>query len=1134
MGDADPNSDDLGEGAEDLLARILSAIESNRPIVFLLGSALTMPSSPGVAGIPGVPGIVQLLEEELRGRGGRAFDEAATRARETKNHAERAKYFAEAYRLGFTAVMRRGGGQDAANRVIRRAVLKGHAPLDDAAVANSDRACEALVDPPASGWLPLRDSVTALGQLLHSDPKRFPRVLTTNFDPLIEVAVMRAGGQIRATVLARDGNFLQHRGSSTHVVYVHGHWCWADTLHTEAQLGGARPVLEAALPHALESALVVVLGYGGWDDVVMRALATVSADESSKLDIVWGFYKGKVPEVVRQLKPAGERFQAYEHVDMHRLLPRLRDRLLAQQGDGPNTQGLPRIQPAWLETPYRELSSQHFPPPGFQLLRAEHRVVGMSGRDDLLDDFTAWCVGSGLRIRLVTASGGVGKSRLLRELCHQRIEEGWTAGLLRKSIDHDELASIVRSGQPLMFAVDYAENWGDALVEFLREVAAYRESSTQIRIVLAARAQAEWWKTLPLQVETLWDLFEGADIVHPIEGIANVEESWTNAVESFSSHRKNTAHTIDTPPRTTLNRWMEEGILTLHTAALLAVDGDRPAPDASVEMLFDTLLRREAERYWKPKAAELVGPSVANVDEVLRTVACVGTLVGPLRSREEARAVLGRTPGLRGLDDACLDALARVFKDLYPGSDHEEFALPRVQPDRVGERLVATQLEREPSIAKVPFATDDLNLAEPALRVLGRAATWHPILVELIKTIAQDQPRILARAWVAVAADEAWAASLAPSIESTFGELELLTPDEADALLNRLPVETVALRGFAASLAARAVESLPVAEVRASAAVEARLEFGRRLGRLGTRLEAVGRRQEALSACEEAVAHFRELARWNPGEFQPDLATAVSNLAVPLFELENPERALAATLEAVTIRRTLAKRHPETFKSELAASLSNLGLLLTRLGRPKEALSPTREAVQLRRAVATPGMPTPDLALSLNALGNVLRLLAPAEDALAPMQESVAYFRELVEQRPDAFTPDLSMSLNTLGACLASSGRPKEALVALDEAAVLCRPLAQQRPDAFAPKLATILGARGSVCKSANMYAEALDAFAEGVRLVSRLSDRLPEISKRLLPALLSDVREVCQAAGLPAPEDLLPLLESLNDRSSS
>ncbi|WP_293275272.1 tetratricopeptide repeat protein [Nannocystis sp.] len=329
----------------------------------------------------------------------------------------------------------------------------------------------------------------------------------------------------------------------------------------------------------------------------------------------------------------------------------------------------------------------------------------------------------------------------------------------------------------------------------------------------------------------------------------------------------------------------------------------------------------------------LVGDGFANRDKVLSTVACIATLVGPLGSVEQARAVLVRTPGLGGQPEATLDGLAAVFASLYPGAGGEPCALPPVQPDRIGERLVATQLASTPSLADLPFEGSESSLAEQALRVLGRAARWQPGLVPRLEALARRHTAPFVRAWLAVAPEESWAPTHAERLEAALGGLEAMTPDEADALARPLPLGSVALRGVAVLLAERAAEGTPTTGTWESATPDELAGRARRLRDKGSHLSEVGRREEALASTGEAVKLYRKLAAARPDAFEPDLASSLNNLGTMQSAVGQREEALASTGEAVKLYRKLAAARPDAFEPDLASSLNNLGSMQSAVGQ---------------------------------------------------------------------------------------------------------------------------------------------------------------------------------------------------------
>ena len=150
--------------------------------------------------------------------------------------------------------------------------------------------CKAL-EGNLDAWV-LPSTVDLFGKLLVTYSDTFGgAVLTTNFDPLIELSLMRHGGRYYRTVLHGDGSLGQTVAEGTHVVHLHGYWYGADTLHTPQQLGHPRPQLRRSLASVIEASTLVVVGYSGWDDVITRTLVDLLADSSRNPEIMWAFHE---------------------------------------------------------------------------------------------------------------------------------------------------------------------------------------------------------------------------------------------------------------------------------------------------------------------------------------------------------------------------------------------------------------------------------------------------------------------------------------------------------------------------------------------------------------------------------------------------------------------------------------------------------------------------------------------------------------------------------------------------------------------------------------------------------------------------------------------------------------------------
>ncbi|MFC5741588.1 SIR2 family protein [Dyella tabacisoli] len=321
MSNSGPHFHDM----EVLLERIVHA---SREIVFFFGSALSFPEAPDAPGVPSVSGVLDLVEKALRDSP-QAF---------TPVH--QAQEPSDAYQIAF-AQLQAFRGQDAANDVIRQAVIRARKPPASHSTKVEapnwkDPELGKALDADLAGWY-LRPSLKALGQLLANHPGRLGRtVLTTNFDPLIQVAVQTAGGGYSRTMLHADGTLGQTEGSGVQIVHLHGFWHGTDTLHVPAQIAQPRPNLKRSLERLLQNRTLVIMGSGGWDDIFMSSLSDLITDNELNPDILWAFHESgeleishKYSRVLAKLGPAVARARAqfFAGIDLHEFFPHLLDRL---------------------------------------------------------------------------------------------------------------------------------------------------------------------------------------------------------------------------------------------------------------------------------------------------------------------------------------------------------------------------------------------------------------------------------------------------------------------------------------------------------------------------------------------------------------------------------------------------------------------------------------------------------------------------------------------------------------------------------------------------------------------------------------------------------------------------------------
>ena len=308
------------DDADGLIERLIHA---ERPVAFLVGSPLTMPVERNGPGVPGVDAMLGMIGDRFGATTGRW----TARGRRLRFEGKLAEVPpGRRYQTAFEYLIQRNSGVDEANRVVRDAVLR--ARVDEWEGDAEEAAVLAGLEGDVAGWH-LGPGVKALGQILAGVDRRFGRlVLTTNFDPLVEVAVRAAGGEAQTVVAVGEVPIDVSLARGTLVVHLHGFWR-GETLHTPQQLTVDRVALRRSLARILDEYTLVVMAYGGWQDVIAATVADLAADVQSKPDVLWCFYGRDVDAIVAGWPALFDgrlrgRMVCYAGIDCHDVLPRLR------------------------------------------------------------------------------------------------------------------------------------------------------------------------------------------------------------------------------------------------------------------------------------------------------------------------------------------------------------------------------------------------------------------------------------------------------------------------------------------------------------------------------------------------------------------------------------------------------------------------------------------------------------------------------------------------------------------------------------------------------------------------------------------------------------------------------------------
>jgi nucleoside phosphorylase len=371
---------------------------------------------------------------------------------------------------------------------------------------------------------------------------------------------------------------------------------------------------------------------------------------------------------------------------------------LPQVGPSEDERAAPtRVAP--LDIPAWEWRPDIFAPSA--LLRAEFGAVPFYGRERELHDLVEWSrTEQPLAVRLYTGAGGMGKTRLMLELCRHLRDDGCHAGFLSRELEAEQnataLDAVVGRDDRCLVVVDYAETRIVAVTALLRH-ALERTADRRTRIVLLARSRGDWWAELQRQPNRLGDVLTGpattVESLKPLASdLAQRRAVFDRAAVSFARYVGGSDRMADAPP---LEARHHERVLYILIAALAAVQGESIKDENG---LLDFTLRREQQLLDKgvdtPSLGHLKGWPILQA-------AAVATLVGSAGDRAEAARLISVAPLLQKESDVVIDAVAMLLHRLYPG----DAWLAGVLPDLLGEHLVDRVVERDPTLLSHLFGS---------------------------------------------------------------------------------------------------------------------------------------------------------------------------------------------------------------------------------------------------------------------------------------------------------------------------------------------------------------------------------------------------------------------------------------------
>lgn len=268
----------------DLHARLLATCDdAERKVVTLFGSGISN------AVVPGVSEMTKIFRSFMADGDLPNFDEITTSTEDS----------ALAYQNAASLVKRRRGDAKLA-LAIRSAVLHASnevAEHERLTVARNVNKCRQLLDAPQNWRIPRAYRDFARFHATLPGSIRGP-IFTTNFDPLVEMAFKLEGLEATAFPISGDSaptaEVLRNQ-TAIPVLHMHGYWLESATLNTVGQLTRSRPQLAGLLRRTLAGSLLLVLGYGGWQDGFMSSLSErITEADQLDMEILWAQYSNNI------------------------------------------------------------------------------------------------------------------------------------------------------------------------------------------------------------------------------------------------------------------------------------------------------------------------------------------------------------------------------------------------------------------------------------------------------------------------------------------------------------------------------------------------------------------------------------------------------------------------------------------------------------------------------------------------------------------------------------------------------------------------------------------------------------------------------------------------------------------------
>jgi type IV secretion system protein VirD4 len=536
---------------------------------------------------------------------------------------------------------------------------------------------------------------------------------------------------------------------------------------------------------------------------------------------------------------------------------------------------------------------------------------------------------------VLSGEGGAGKSRLARRLCDDLADAGWITGLVEPSPGSGFAAPFENAGRPALLVLDYADHRQEEVAELRNLLPSVGRS--KVRVLAVVRDGPAFLSRLRLaragNTDDVGQERHLALAARPLDGQER-EQHYRAATRAFAEAQRMRL------PAETGQQELERRLaamttpLLVHAAALLDLLDPGTSDVEGPEDVLRHLLNREDRSFW---IEDFKGYLESR--DTRRRVVAVSTLVGVKNPRDEEN----RTQALAALDAAGSPASNRDLVAERMKGRYDRW-LPRVEPDLLGEQLIADNVVRPgllPTVIdKVTSAGQRSRMLEVLLRMCGSAiGSVRRDARQALAGVLDDHLEELLRQAIAETAgnaDPGPEARAMPSRLASCVELAATPQVAARALESVTFPGRLAVQVLAASVYVAAARD---AEAREDLAAAAELD-----AKAAAAMTRVGQLEDAQASIDRAMVYLSTAPSMSVSQGKP-LARVLSAGSLVSTGLSRPGVALETARRGARIVEELAAREPGAHDAQLLEVRLSLVVAYLTTGQVDDALETAQLAI---------------------------------------------------------------------------------------------------------------------------------------------------------------------------------------------